>query len=108
MSKFVKIVIYVPQSHAGNVREAAGKAGAGVLGNYSFCTFSTKGIGRFKPLEGARPTIGEIGEVEEVPEERIETWCGREKLDVVIEAIKKVHPYEEVPIDIYPLEDLPG
>lgn len=96
----------MPETHTDIVREAMGKAGAGVIGNYSFCSFSTKGIGRFKPEPGADPHIGQVGKFEEVAEERIETVCSREKLHAVIQAIKEVHPYDEVALDIYPLEDL--
>lgn len=105
-SKRVKIVVYVPESHAEAVREAMGKAGAGKLGNYSFCSFSVKGMGRFKPEKGANPTIGKVGKIEQVVEERIETICERKKLAKVIAAIKKIHPYEKVALDIYPLEEI--
>lgn len=105
MNNLVKIVVTSPSSHADQVRKAMGDAGAGVIGNYSHCTFSTKGFGRYKPLEGAKPAIGEVGKFEEVEEERIETVCEKEKVKRVIEAIKKVHPYEELALDIYPLID---
>ena len=105
-SKYVKIVVYVPESHTDVVREVVGKAGAGKLGNYSSCSFSTKGIGRFKPEQGANPHIGEVGKPEEVAEERIEVTCARERLEDVIKAIKEVHPYEEVALDIYPFENI--
>lgn len=100
----VKIVVFVPGSHANVVREAMGKAGAGKIGNYTFCSFSSKGVGRFKPGQGANPYIGEVGKFEEVEEERIETVCERNIIKDVILAIKNVHPYEEVALDIYPLE----
>lgn len=106
MTKNIKIVVFVPETHTDVVREAMGKAGAGKIGNYSFCTFSSKGIGRFKPEQGANPHIGQVGKFEEVIEERIETICPREKLQDVINAIKEVHPYDEVAFDIYPLENL--
>lgn len=102
----VKIVVFVPETHCDIVREAIGKAGAGKIGNYSYCTFSTKGIGRFMPDQGANPHIGEVGKFEEVIEERIETICPREKLEEVIKAIKEVHPYDEVALDVYPLENI--
>lgn len=105
LSKNVKIVIFVPETHTDIVHETMGKAGAGKIGNYTHCTFSTKGIGRFKPEQGANPHIGEVGTLEEVVEERIETVCEREKLDAVIDAIKSVHPYDEIAYDIYPLEN---
>jgi hypothetical protein len=104
-SNNVKLVVTVPESHADAVREAMGKAGAGNIGNYSFCSFSSKGVGRFKPEKGARPAIGEIGKLESVEEERIEAICNRSILKDVVAAIKKVHPYEEVALDICPLED---
>lgn len=103
-SKFVKIVVYVPETDADKVREALGKAGAGNIGNYSYCSFSTKGIGRFLPGKGSNPRIGTVGELETVPEERIETICQREKLKSVIAAMKAAHPYEEVAFDIYALD----
>lgn len=99
----MKIVIYVPIDNAESVREALAKAGAGGIGDYDFCSFSVKGVGRFRPLKGAKPFIGEVGRIEEVDEERIETICPAEKLDNVLKAIKAIHPYEEPAIDIYPL-----
>lgn len=105
-SKNVKIIVFVPETHTDIVRETMGKAGAGVIGNYSFCSFSSKGIGRFKPELGANPHIGEVGKFEEVNEERIEVVCSREKLREVIKAIKEVHPYEEVALDVYSLENI--
>ena len=105
-TKNVKIIVFVPETHVDVVREAMGKAGAGKIGNYTYCSFSSKGIGRFKPEQGANPHIGEVGKFEEVEEERIETICPREKLESVIAAIKKVHPYDEVALDVYPLENI--
>ena len=109
MTKTVKLVFFAPTSHADIIRKVMGDAGAGILGNYSHCTFSSTGYGRYRPLEGANPTIGEVGKSEQVEEERIETLCPLNKAKAVIEAIKKVHPYEEVAFDIIPLleeEDL--
>ena len=105
-SKKVKIVVFVPESYADIVREAIGKAGAGKIGNYTFCSFSSKGIGRFNPEDGAHPAIGEIGKMESVQEERIEVVCDRNLLSDVITAVKNAHPYEEVALDVYPLEDI--
>lgn len=103
MLELVKLVVYVPETHADKVREALGNAGAGKIGNYSHNSFSIKGIGRFKPEEGSDPAIGEIGKMQEVSEERIEVACEKHQVQNVIAAIKKVHPYEEVVIDLYPM-----
>lgn len=103
MSDQVKIVVFVPETHTDIVRKTIGDASAGRIGNYTHCSFSSKGIGRFKPVEGANPAIGEVGKLEEVEEERIEFICPKDKTKEIIAAIKKVHPYEEVALDIYPL-----
>ena len=102
--KRYKIVVYVPEVDADKLRQAMGNAGAGIVGNYSHCTFTIKGTGRFKPNEGANPTIGEIGKLEEVSEDRIETVCEEDKLEAVLKAIKDNHPYEEPATDVYPIE----
>lgn len=99
--KKVKIVVFVPLEDAGKVRQAMGKAGAGKMGKYSFCSFSVKGMGRFKPERGAKPAIGKVGKLEKVVEERIEVVCERKRAKAVLTAIKKAHPYEEPAIDVY-------
>jgi len=105
-SNNVKIVVFVPETHTDIVREAIGRAGGGKLGKYSFCSFSTRGIGRFRPDEGANPHIGSVGKFEEAEEERIEITCSGEMLNKIVSAIKKVHPYEEVAMDVYKLENI--
>jgi len=105
-TKNVKFVVFVPISHADAVRKALGEAGAGKIGNYDFCSFSSRGTGRFRGNEKANPAIGESGKHEAVEEERIEVIMPREILKEVIEKVKAVHPYEEVAFDIYPLETL--
>lgn len=105
MSKKYKLIVFVPVSDAEKVREAMHAAGAGKLGNYSHVSFSSRGIGRFKPEAGAHPTIGEIGKLEEVEEEKIEILCGENVIQNCVAAMKKAHPYEEPAYDVYRLED---
>ncbi len=102
----VKIVVTVPLSHTEIVREAIGKAGGGRVGNYTFCSFSIIGAGRFKPEEGSNPFIGKQGKLESVEEERVEINCLKNEAKTIVDAIRKVHPYEEPAIDIYPLISL--
>ena len=104
MEKRYKIVVYVPEDSAEKLREAIGNAGAGKIGNYTYCTFTLKGTGRFKPIVGANPTIGEIGKLEEVSEDRIETVCSEDNLQAVLKAIRENHPYEEPATDVYSIE----
>lgn len=99
----VKIVTFVPLDNADAVRDALGNAGAGQIGEYSFCSYSVVGKGRFIPSENANPHIGQSGVAEVVEEERVEVECDRSKAKAVIQAMKSAHPYEEVAFDIYPL-----
>lgn len=105
-TKYVKFVVFVPLSHTDIVRKALSEAGAGKIGNYDFCSFSSRGTGRFRGNEKTNPTIGVAGKYESVEEERIETVVPRKILKNVIEKVKSVHPYEEVAFDVYPLENL--
>lgn len=105
-TKYVKLVVFVPLTHADGVRKVLGEAGAGKIGNYDFCSFSSRGIGRFRGNEKGSPTIGKSGEYEAVEEEKIETIMPREILQEVIQKVKVIHPYDEVAFDVYPLENL--
>lgn len=102
----VKLVVFTPISHADVVRQALGEAGAGKIGNYDFCSFSSRGIGRFCGNQKTNPAIGKAGEYEAVEEERIEVVVLREILKQVMEKVRSVHPYEEVAFDVYPLEEI--
>jgi len=101
--KTYKIVVFVPDADGEAVRMAMGEAGAGRIGNYDYCSFTSRGTGRFRPLAGARPAIGEVGQLEDVTEERIETVYAEARVKDVLAAIRRVHPYEQPAIDIYPL-----
>jgi hypothetical protein len=106
MKELVKLVVFVPEENADEVRQALGEAGAGKIGEYSFCSYSIKGVGRFVPNDKASPHIGEAGKMEAVDEERIEVACEKDQAAEIIDVIKRVHPYEEVVIDIYPMLSL--
>lgn len=103
MKELVKIVVTVPPENGGALRKAIGDAGAGAIGNYSYCSYTIRGVGRFLPNEGANPTVGEVGKPEEVEEERIEVTCEKDSMTSVVQAIRQVHPYEVPVIDIYPM-----
>lgn len=103
--KKVKIFVTVPLKNVDDVRNAMCEAGAGVIGNYSFCTSSTKCIGTFIPNGNANPHIGTKNELEFVKEEKLEAICDIKDVKNVLENIRKAHPYEEPAIDIVPLLD---
>ena len=101
-----KVAVYVPASHSEEVRKAMGDAGAGHIGEYSHCSFSVTGEGRFLPLEGTNPYIGRVGTVEMVQEERVETVVPKKLLGKVLSAMERVHPYEEIAYDVVALEHI--
>lgn len=103
--KLKKLVVYVPVLDSQKVKEAIGDAGAGAIGNYSHCLFSTTGTGQFLPNEDAHPYIGQTDMLEQVEEERVETIFPEYLEKSVIQAMLKAHPYEEVAYDIYHLEN---
>ena len=103
--KHVKICVTIPQEYVDKVREAVCEVGAGVIGNYSDCSTTTKCIGTFKPNEKANPYIGKNNCLELVEEEKLEVVCEISKVKKVISKIREVHPYEEPAIDIIPLLD---
>ncbi|HWO77668.1 MAG TPA: Nif3-like dinuclear metal center hexameric protein [Bacillus sp. (in: firmicutes)] len=99
-----KLVVFVPIENADEVREALGKAGAGHIGEYSYCSFTASGEGRFLPGNAAHPYLGTVGKLETVAEQRIETIYPVSIEKQVLNAMFSSHPYEEVAYDIYPLE----
>jgi dinuclear metal center YbgI/SA1388 family protein len=105
VEKLFKLVVFIPETHVDPVMQAVSDAGAGFIGNYSHCTFQTEGIGTFKPLDGAKPFLGEVGQIEKTPEVRLETILSERILAKVLKAMLKAHPYEEVAYDIIPLHN---
>lgn len=101
----VKIFVTVPVENVEEVRKAMCDAGAGIIGNYTFCSTSTKSIGTFIPNSDANPYIGEQNKIEFVNEEKLEIICDMKKVKNVITKLREAHPYEEPAIDIVPLID---
>lgn len=101
-----KLAVYVPEDHAEHLRTILGQAGAGSIGNYSYCTFNSSGTGTFLPQDGANPFIGEKGKLEHVDEVKIESIFPASIQNKVISALLKAHPYEEPAYDIYPLDNI--
>lgn len=101
----VKIIVTIPTDNVNEVRTAICNAGAGIIGNYTNCSMSTKCIGTFKPTNKANPYIGEQNKLEFVEEEKLEVICDVTKVKEVIANLRKAHPYEEPAIDIVPLID---
>jgi len=103
-----KWVVFVPGENADAVREAMFAAGAGHIGDYSHCSWSATGVGQFLPHDGATPTIGNVGTVERVPEDRIEVIAPSQVRGHVLASMRAAHPYEEPAFDVFELAPVPG
>ena len=107
--KKVKVIVTIPAENTEEVRNAICNEGAGIIGNYTYCTMTTKCTGTFKPSDEANPYIGEKNKIEFVEEDKLEVICDINIVKRVIKRIREVHPYEEPAIDIIHLvseEDL--
>jgi dinuclear metal center YbgI/SA1388 family protein len=104
---FDKLVVFAPVGDAEAVRAALAAAGAGQVGDYDTVSYSVAGEGRFRPLEGAHPTVGTVGELELTDELRIEALLPRARRTEVVRAVLAAHSYEEVAYDVVELAD-PG
>ena len=103
-----KVVVFVPEPDAEKLIDALAAAGAGELGDYARCAWSTPGVGTFLPRAGATPTVGLVGEVARVDETRVEMVFARVARSEVIEALQAAHPYEEPAFDVVELASWPG
>lgn len=100
-----KIVVFTPRTDLERVSAAAFAAGAGTIGGYSECSFSTAGVGTFLGDESTNPTVGRKGRRERVRERKLEFVCPAGRLGEVVQAVRASHSYEEPAIDVYPLAD---
>lgn len=100
---YCKMEIFIPKSHLAALQEALRSVDAGYIGNYDSCLSYSEVTGCWRPLAGSNPYLGEENIVSAEPELKVEVTCLREKVDTTVEAIKKVHPYEEPVINVIPL-----
>jgi len=98
-----KIVTFVPVERSDEVAFSIASAGGGVIGNYTVCSFRTKGVGTFKGGRDSKPVVGSPGKYEMAEEVRLEMICEPEYLNGAIDEMIKAHPYEEVAYEIYPV-----
>ena len=102
---YLKLVVFIPVGHEQSVAEALFSAGAGKIGAYDEVAFRSRGEGSFRPGQGAKPFIGDVGQTEHVDEYRLETIVPKRRLSRVLEKLQHAHPYEEVAYDLLPLQN---
>jgi len=99
----LKLAVFVPESHLESVAESVFENGGGIIGEYTHCSFRTKGEGSFKGSSKTSPSVGKKLNYEKVPEIKLEVLIDSWKLEKILNAVKKVHPYEEIAFDVYPV-----
>lgn len=104
-NSLMKLIVFVPLKDAEKVREAIFVAGGGDIGNYSGCSFNTRGTGTFKPEEGTNPHTGQVGKRERTDEEKIEVIFPVYLKEKLVSAMTEAHPYEEVAYDLIALSN---
>jgi dinuclear metal center YbgI/SA1388 family protein len=103
----VKIVTFVPEKNLETVRNALASAGAGRIGEYSVCSFTSSGAGTFLGGKDTNPAVGESGRLETVHEHRLEMVCPKRALPLALQTLRRFHPYEEPAVDVYDLAPMP-
>ena len=96
--------VFAPSTVADKIREIIGKTGGGIIGNFSHCTFTTEGVGRWREMTDGK--IGPYSEVVSAKEERIETVVNKKILPELIKQLKEAHGYQEMGYDIMPLYEV--
>ncbi|MBQ9066520.1 MAG: divalent cation tolerance protein CutA [Clostridia bacterium] len=100
---YCKIEIFLPGSHLRPLQKALQEVDAGHIGNYDSCLSYSPVTGTWRPLDGTTPYLGKQGEISEEPELKVEVTIRTEEVDRTLDAIRKVHPYEEPVINVLPL-----
>jgi hypothetical protein len=100
---FYKLEIFIPKSHLKQLQIALENVDAGHIGDYDSCLSYSEVIGVWRPINNAKPYIGELNQICESPEIKVEVTILSENIEKTLEAIKKIHPYEVPVINIIPL-----
>ena len=106
MSKNYKVEVYLPPEALEPIKSALYNEGFGKVGNYDCCMSWYEINSSWRPLDGANPYLGKVGDVEFASEYKLEFRCEESRLKRAVEVIKQNHPYEEVCINVFELVDL--
>ena len=90
-----RLSFYVPVNDLEAVKEAVFAAGGGCYGDYDRCSWQALGQGQFRPLSGSTPYLGRVGQLEQVDEYKVEIVVEERRIEAVVKALLKVHPYQQ-------------
>lgn len=100
-----KLTTYAPITEVETIKNALFKVGAGQIGNYSNCSFTTNGMGSFNPNQDANPTTGKIGENHIESETQINITFHKHLEAAVLKTLFETHSYEEIAFEVTTLEN---
>ncbi|STX29164.1 structural toxin protein (hemagglutinin/hemolysin) RtxA [Legionella beliardensis] len=100
-----KLSFYIPESHLDTVKEALFAIGAGKQGDYDKACWQCLGQGQFRPLSNANPAIGEVCQLNYVPEYKVEILCSSKIIKKAVQALRDSHPYEEPAYEVVRIEN---
>lgn len=103
MEKYYKVETYLPKEALENIKNGLYANGFGKIGNYDCCLSWYPINSSWRPVDGANPYLGKVGEIEFAPEYKLEFRCEEKDLQLTVKTIKENHPYEEVCINIIPI-----
>ncbi|MBI5865252.1 MAG: Nif3-like dinuclear metal center hexameric protein [Planctomycetes bacterium] len=103
-----KLVVFAPHNEIEGLRAALSRAGAGVIGHYSECSFSLDGVGSFRGDDSTNPAIGAKNRLEIAAETRLEMIVPASRVGEAVRAMYATHSYEEPAYDLYPLKNVAG
>ena len=101
--QYCKLEIFIPETHLPALQKALQAVDAGHIGKYDCCLSYSRVTGCWRPLDGTKPYLGNVGEISSEPELKVEATCRTQQVDAAIEAVKMIHPYEEPVINVIPL-----
>lgn len=100
---YCKLEIFIPETHLAALQRTLQEVDAGHIGNYDCCLSYSRVTGCWRPLAGTTPYLGHLGEISSEPELKVEVTCLAQQADRTVEAVKRIHPYEEPVINVIPL-----
>ena len=83
---YIKLEIFIPETHFRALQKALQSVDAGHIGKYDSCLSYSRVIGTWRPLEGTNPYIGKTNEISEEPELKVEVTIKAENLQKTISA----------------------
>lgn len=101
-----QIIFYVPESHCEKVKSAIFNAGGGKIGDYDSCAWQVLGQGQFRPLKNSKAFIGEVDQLERLPEYRVEMVCGKALIKLALKALISAHPYQTPAYSVVEIQSL--